>query len=106
MTGIFDLIVARRLTCCAVALATTLVASSASAQVVYLSKSSSAASYGSDPYVFHQELGNDWVFSYTLYGPISGGWQSGSNNHGFTLIGCPPTSDGGSCACWNGRVVC
>jgi hypothetical protein len=106
VTRIFDSVVAKLLSCCAVTLATTLVASSAPAQVVYLSNSPSPASYSNDLYVLHQEPGNNGVISNTFYRPIPGGWESDSNNHGFTLIGCTTPSNGGSCACWNGHVVC
>jgi hypothetical protein len=103
MTRIFDSVVAKLLTCCTVALATTLVVGSASAQVTDLPRLPAAASYGSDLDVFRQELGDSGAFSYTFYGPAPGGWQSDLNNHGFTLIACVP---GGSCVCWNGHLVC
>jgi len=103
MTGMFDSMVAKMIAYCAVALATTLMASSASAQVNYLPKSPSATSYGSDLDVFRQELGDSRASGYTNYGPASGGWQSDLNNHGFALIACVPE---GSCGCWNGHIVC
>jgi len=103
VTRIFDSMVATMITCCAAALATTLVAGSASAQVIYLPKSPSAASYGSDLDVFSREPGGSRASSYTIYGPASGGSQSDLSNHGLTLIACVPE---GSCGCWNGHIVC